>query len=87
MNPRTKRVNPGAKIPQQQFTSVPKSLIRVGVVLPVGCNICDMEWATTEPEAIENLPATVASFRRAVVEPLAERLQGTLIIDGGQSCK
>ena len=84
MNSRNKRANSGANSPQQeQFTSVPRSLIKVGLVLPVGCNIADMEWALApEPEQVEDLPEAVASFRRAVVEPLAELLHGTLIVDG-----
>jgi hypothetical protein len=77
MNPRNKRANSGANSPLQQ-TSVPKSLIRVGVVLPVGCNLCDMEWTPApEPES-----AAVSVFRMAVTEPLAERLHGTLSNDG-----
>lgn len=83
MNSRTKRVNSGANSPQQ-FTSVPKSLIRVGVVLPVGCNLCDMEWTTPEPEQVQELPEAVASFRRAVVEPLSELMHGTHAVEGGQ---
>ena len=78
MNPRNKRANSGANSPQQQFTSVPKSLIRVGVVLPVGCNLCDMEWSTApEPES-----DVVSVFRTAVTTPLTERLNGTLSNDG-----
>jgi hypothetical protein len=80
MNPRTKRVNSGANSPQQQqFESVPKSLVKVGLVLPVGCNICDMEWTAPEPE----LPVAVSAFRTAVTEPFVERLSGTLSNDGG----
>jgi hypothetical protein len=77
MNPRNKRVNSGANSPQQQFTSVPKSLIKVGLVLPVGCNLADMDW-TPEPELSEALSA----FRTAVTPPLGERLSGTLTNGG-----
>jgi hypothetical protein len=78
MHPRTKRVNSDANSPQQQFTSVPKSLIRVGVVLPVGCNLCDMDW-TPAPEPLS--PA-LSAFRKAVTEPLVERLSGSLTNGG-----
>jgi hypothetical protein len=82
MNPRNKRANSGANSPQQ-FTSVPRSLVKVGLVLPVGCNICDMEWTAPEREQVEGLFPALSAFRSAVTEPLAEVLHGTLIIDGG----
>jgi len=80
MKSNTSPERPSSQSPQQQFTSVPRSLVKVGLVLPVGCNICDMEWQPA-PEQVQDLPAAVASFRRAVVEPLAELLHSTLIVD------
>jgi hypothetical protein len=76
MRPTTKR--PTSQSPK--FTPVPTSMKRVSIPMPVDVDLSCMEW---QPAPEPELPVAVAFFRRAVTEPLTERLSGTLSNDGG----
>jgi hypothetical protein len=72
MNSRTKRVNSGANSPQQrQFESVPRSLVKVGLALPLNVHIGNMEWSPMPVRTLEDrLLANPKLFRAWIADPL-----------------
>jgi hypothetical protein len=75
MRPTTKRPTS-----QSPFIPVPEEMKHVSVPMPFDVDLSCMEW-TPMPEPAS---AVVSAFRTAATEPLGERLQGILAVEGGQ---